>query len=235
MYLLSASSAVPDLPAGCSISFPATYSYLAPTGPSSGKRAYLYYGLNSGGIDQWSTPPLSDLVSGLRLAGDEVVLASEAEPQVNLCAYTNGGWQMREMFNASLNTLLDTIEAAHGPATNIIGGISFGGLHAMMGSASNGRFSAWFAHVPVTRLDALTEFAGVGEVARFNPFHDVGALALKTGYISWGTADTRVDWTLTKALADLLPSTVTKKEWTGQAHTTTSANVTDMLNWVGGV
>ncbi len=232
MFLVACSPKLPDLSNGCNLSFPSDYVYYPPTGTPSGKRIYLYYGLNSGGLSFWGGAPMSDFVVSLRASGDEVVLASEAEPQANTCYFSDGGLQYRERFNQSINTLMNTIEATHGQSKNIIGGISYGGLHAMMGGVINGRFAAWFAHLPVTRIDALTEFAGVGNVPQFNPQYEIKALLVKPAYISWGTADTRVNWTLTKAIADQLPSIVTKQEYAGQGHTTTTQNVTDMAAWI---
>lgn len=233
MYLNASTPLSKPLASDCTITFSPAYTYLAPTGMPSGKRIYLYYGLNSGGIaSQWSSSPYSDLVANLRSAGDSVVFASESEPQVQLCKFANGGEQYRTQFNDAINTLMNTVESIYGNANkNIIGGISYGGLHALMGVVINGRFSAWFVHVPVTRLDALTEFAGVGDVRWFNPQYEIKALSAKAGFITWGTLDTRVNGNLTADIANQLPNAVTKISYV-QDHSTNMQNVTDMTNWL---
>jgi hypothetical protein len=102
----------------------------------------------------------------------------------------------------------------------------------MMAMASTGRFGFWFAHLPVTRIDALAEFPSVGDVKRFNPFFDVPSLANTTGFVTWGTADTRVNGALTKTLSQSFGAGVTKIEYVGQDHSTNAQNVTDMAAWV---
>jgi hypothetical protein len=205
-------------------------------GTPSGKRVYLYYGLNSGGLSMWSNAPYSTMVANFRADGHSVVLASEAEPQVAPCRFTNGGGQYREAFNSAINTMMNTVESTYGAAdTNIIGGVSFGGLHAMMGATISGRFAAWFAHVPVVRIDALTEFSSVGDVKKFNPQYEVVGLSAKPGLLTWGTTDARVNYLLTIDLANQLPETVEKIGYAGMGHTTTSQSVADIRAWVLGL
>jgi hypothetical protein len=171
------------------------------------------------------------LVNALRSAGDEVALLPLPVPMT--CFFPNGGWQYREQFAVALNLMMNAIESAHGPAAkNIVGGVSYGGLHSMMAIVTTGRFLGWFAHVPVTRIDALSEFPGVGDVKRFNPFFDIPSLTSTTGFISWGTADTRVNGALTKTLSQSLGAGVTKIEYVGQDHSTNAQNVVDMVGWV---
>lgn len=177
------------------------------------------------------TGPPKDLLNGLLAAGDEAVLFTGVPDGVS-CFFTNGGWQYRTQFIAMLNAVKQSVEAVHGTATkNLVGGISYGGLHAMMSAATTGWFKAWFAHVPVTYINALTEYSSVGNVPQFNPFYDVSALKNTTGWISWGTADTRTNYLLTQQLAWRMGSSVTKMGYTGETHDTTEQNVTDILSW----
>ena len=232
MLLGLAPSVAPPLHYGCSLSFPTTYTYHAPTGTPSGKRHYLFHGFN-GSVAQWSSAPYLGLVTALRAAGDSVVLLSSPAPQP--CHWTNGGWQVREQFNAALNTVMDAVETLYGAAVNRSGGFSMGGYWAMIAASSNGRIVTWFAHLPVTRVDALTELAGVGNAHRANPEYVIDELSLKPGWLGWGTADYRVNWTLTKAIADQLPATVSKHEYVGQDHTTTAGHVNDILEWLAAI
>jgi hypothetical protein len=231
VLLLKPAPVVPALAGGCSLAFSTSVAYHAPTGTPSGKRIYLFHGYNSPGMWTSSTP--LDLVNGLKADGHEVVLP--VLPDGQTCFFANGGWQYREQFIAALNTIKASVETAHGPATkNIVGGISYGGLHAMMAAASTGHFTGWFAHLPVTRVDALTELSGVGDAKRFNPFFDVGSLKDTNGFITWGTADTRVNYLLTVALASQMGSVI-GQPYPGQDHYTNATNVADMRTWVAGL
>lgn len=234
MFLLGSSVAPHQtLPEGCALSFSSAFTFKAPTGATSGKRLYLFHGLNSS-ASYWESEPYLSMINAFRSAGCEVIAFNL--PTAQTCFYSTGGWQYREDFNAMINTVINTVEASHGAALkSIIGGVSYGGLHAMMGTAINGRFCAWWAHLPVVRVDALTELTGVGNAQGFNPQFEVEALGGKPGMIGWGTADTRVNWALAKDLADKLPNTVTKHEYPGLDHTTNSQGVADIVAWVSSV
>jgi hypothetical protein len=228
VLLLKPAPAIPA--AGCTASFSTSVAYHAPTGTPSGKRVYLFHGYNSPGM--WASGIPLDFVNGLRADGHEVVLP--VLPDGQTCFFTNGGWQYREQFVAALNAIKASVETSHGPATNIVGGISYGGLHAMMAAASTGHFAGWFAHLPVTRVDALTELSGAGDAKRFNPFFDVASLKDTNGFITWGTADTRVNYLLTISLASQM-GTVTQQPYPGQDHSTNAQNVSDMRAFVAGL
>ena len=225
--LLTPASTVPA--AGCTPTFSSSVVYHAPTGTPSGKRLYLWPGLNSP-VTQWEeATTLAPFIAGLRAAGHSVVLASL--PTAQACFFDNGGWQYRELFNTHLNAIMDATEGTYGSAEeNVAGGISFGGLHAMLAASSNGRISAWWALKPVTRIDALTELPSVGDVKRFNPQFLAPELSMKPGWIGWDAGDTRVNGPLTAALATQLPAET--ETYTGTAHGTTTAMCNDILAWV---
>ena len=235
-YLLdAASAAAPALPGGCVVAFSTVHTYLAPTGAPSGRRQYLCHGLNANATT-WDSGPYLTLANSLRAAGDSLVLLNL--PVAQACAFVNGGWQYREQFNAQLNAVMDAVEAAHGTAPkNVIGGISYGGLHAMMAIVLNGRFMAWWVHLPVVRVDALgptgnPELANVGNIVKFNPQYEVAGLSLKKGLIGYGTADTRVKWQLTRDLAAQLPQPlITVRAYPGLDHTTNAAGAADIAAW----
>lgn len=216
---------------GCSLSFDdSKYQFIATDIPFSGRRFYLYSGFGYTAA-QWSGPSYSVLMAYFKSAGHQVVLIGIPVPQQ--CFFSTGGWQYREQFVSQLNAIMNAVEAQHGPAVkNIAGGISFGGLHSMIAQANSGRIQAWWASLPVTRIDQLTEMASVGNVQRFNPFYDIPSLAGTTGLITWGTADSRTNYVLTKQLAGDMGSKVTKIEYPGQDHSTTPNQETDIINWI---
>jgi len=52
------------------------------------------------------------------------------------------------------------------------------------------------------------------------------------GWISWGTADKRVNYSLDRQLAAQMSSSVSKIEYLGEGHDTTAPNVADIVKWV---
>jgi len=222
------------VPVGTTASFSTVFAYLPPIGTPSGKRVYVWPGLN-GDNSQWSTSPFDTLISNFTAAGHSVV--EIVEPNSNPANFTNGGWQYRAAFNAAINTIMNAVEAQHGPVPkNIAGGASYGGLHSMMAFAMNGRFYGWWAHEPVTELCELNpEYAGltIGEAYRFDPFFEVAALKNTKGWISNGTQDTRVNGQLCGTLMAKLGSV--QQVTYDQEHETNAQNVTDISAWVNDV
>jgi hypothetical protein len=72
----------------------------------------------------------------------------------------------------------------------------------------------------------------VGDVARFNPFFDALSLVNTTGWISWGTADERVNYLLDEQLAGELSNSVAKVQYTGQDRSMNAQNVADIMTWL---
>jgi dienelactone hydrolase len=173
---------------------------------------------------------LNTLMQDLSNAGFQAVLMPIPLPTV-ACYFQKGGWQYREQFFQQLDTVMDAIEATNGQAKNVAGGISFGGLHAMMAFASVGRFEAWFARVPVTYIDQPSEFPSVGDVPRFNSFWAIPAFIKSIGWISYGTLDTRVNWQLTAKLAAQFSPSVTVRAYAGQDHSTNLQNIADIFSF----
>jgi hypothetical protein len=113
----------------------------------------------------------------------------------------------------------------------MIAGVSYGGIHAMMGYAAHPKaFVGWEASLSVTKLAALEELRSVGAVPAFDPFQEVAALRGSQGYITWGGRDYRVDHRPAEALFAAIKSPVTLGNgyaWLG--HETTPLTVADLL------
>ena len=91
----------------------------------------------------------------------------------------------------------------------------------------------WVAILPVTKLSALKEFAGIPNPGHFDPFSAAEQLRGTKGFISWGTADDRVDYRLTKALHELVASpSIHHIEYPGLGHETKEFLITDSVRWV---
>ena len=89
-----------------------------------------------------------------------------------------------------------------------------------MAAAVDGNVTAYAAIMPVVRIGALEEFAGI-EVPSFDPRMEVTTLALKSGFLVWETADTRVDYRLTEDLYYALltlKASVMSTVWPGLNH-----------------
>jgi hypothetical protein len=96
-----------------------------------------------------------------------------------------------------LNTVSFISETYGRSRADVIGAISYGG----MAYATTGRFQAWFAGLPITRIDALEEYKNAGDLKLFDPFMEKGALANSQGLIAWGTSDERVNYRLSAKLS----------------------------------
>jgi hypothetical protein len=101
----------------------------------------------------------------------------------------------------------------------------------MVGYAATGLFQAWWASLPVTRIDAQAEFKSVGDVPYFDPADEVAKLATSKGLLTWGTADERVNYRLTIKLHELLPN-VNAIEYPGLVHDTTPEQIDHIVAWL---
>lgn len=220
--------AIPALADNCPINFPTDVTYLAASAQSD-RRVYLFPGLDVNVSADFGEGPLKEMVNRLR-AGADVVLVPLPVPTA--CIFDHGGERYRQRFTATLRALVIAMDAAHGARLNIAGGVSYGGLHAMMAAATVDRFSGWFAMLPVVRLDALAEFPDL-DVPRFNPLNEAAALSRLPGFLTWGTADDRVNWHLTAQLADrIMGENIHVIEYPSQPHETRPHNIADLMEWI---
>jgi hypothetical protein len=176
---------------------------------------------------------MSKLMNDLNADGHQALLMP-LPSSPNACYFADGGQQYRIGFQ---NALLAAIEAAtvqHGPAKqNIVLGISYGGLHSLIGQASVGMIDAWIANMPVTKLNQLSEFASLGEVTSFDPFQEIEALTNTVGLIQFDPInDSRVNGALTQQFANQLGPGVKASAYPGVGHATTAAMTDEMRAWV---
>lgn len=216
-----------ETPPSCQINFNQSYRIVNPAVGVPTTRVFIFQGYpgdNSG----WDAPPTTTLTTALTNSGYQVVLV--AQPVAQTCFFSDGGLRYQIAFKQYLLSLLKWLP----PITRqFIGGISYGGLHSLMGMEYySDLFDGWFACLPVTRLDALTELSSVGTVTNFEPFSNSSILSLKNGLITWGTADTRVNYLLTIQLANNLAANITKIEYPGLGHVTGTQQINDILSWL---
>jgi hypothetical protein len=220
-------------PPACNFAFSSAYVPMLPAAPFSGKRLFLYAGLGED-TSAWSSfEIMSKLMNDLNADGHQALLMP-LPSSPNACYFADGGQQYRIGFQ---NALLAAIEAAtvqHGPAKqNIVLGISYGGLHSLIGQASVGMIDAWIANMPVTKLNQLSEFASLGEVTSFDPFQEIEALTNTFGLIQFDPInDSRVNGALTQQFANQLGPGVKASAYPGVGHATTAAMTDEMRAWV---
>src|SRR5262249_26009612 len=137
-------------------------------------------------------------------------------------------------FIADLTALVHDIDKTQGPAgRNIVAGISWGGLHALMAVEFTSLFDAYFVGMPATNLTRLTEFINCNN-SNFEPFSSSALLSSRPGFIQYGTADNRVDYTETQRLIATMPSlsNLTVSEVQGVGHTTTPETLDKISAWL---
>lgn len=219
---------VPDL------RFDTSYTLYSPTVPSNGKRVYLIHGSLKYSRVQWEHPVFKPFVDNLVANGYEVITFDL--PHFYSEYFYDGGLNYRAGFQNQLRTIISNVETDHGVMNSIVGGFSFGGLHAMIAMSDiSDIFQAYFAILPVVEMTALTELKGMAST-HFNPKHEIAVLETKPGLISWGTLDFRVNYQHSIDLVNLMnPANVTAIEYVGLDHTTNPQVVADTLTWIQGL
>lgn len=186
-----------------------------------GPRVYLFSGF-PGDKTQWSQEPQISLSNSLDAAGYQVVLLAVPVAMPEL--FVSYGKVYRLEFESYVRSTIEKIDAEYGHRKSFVGGISYGGLHAIMASHM---FDGWFAHLPVVRLDALTEMRCIGDVSSFNPQFET---ITGRGRLSCGSSDTRVNGSLTKSLK--VGADVDRVEYPGLDHETKPEAISDIIVWL---
>lgn len=220
---------------GCRPQFDEQYTYLS-GGPN---RVILIPGMDGSAKNFLSSPLFRDLADGYQKLGADVLVLNTPIPRP--CWFSDGGTAYRAGFIRELDDITTDAERRHGQRRTLLVGISYGGLHAMMGYALR-PFAGWQAGMSVTKLAALEELKSVGEVPLFDPFPLAWELKKGPGFITWGGRDSRVDHLLAERLFSRVRSaTVRGKGYAWLGHETTPLSVSDLLKdarrqflWDGG-
>lgn len=193
-------------------------------------RIFLVHGLRSS-EKMFATAPYVTLKDGLVNSCNQVVTFSL--PYAERYFFEDGGIEYRRIYKEFLDFVISDTDQKYGVTSKmIIGGVSFGGLHAMMGATIEPRFTRFFGILPVTRIYALDEFKGLN-ATEFDPFNEVSALATKDGLLQYGTSDYRVDYRLTVELASNIGQSVQTIERIGETHDTSNPDIlTSTISWV---
>lgn len=143
--------------------------------------------------------------------------------------FRNQGLNYRVSFTEYLLKLKSEVDSKYGSVGyNVVGGVSFGGFHALMSVELTDIFDAYFALKPVTDYTALVELANA-DSTQFNPFNDSLQLNKIPGLIIYGTRDERVNYRLTERLK----STVTARFISlDEGHESNDANLLLISDWL---
>lgn len=178
--------------------------------------------------------PFSGWRLDLQLAGYEVVTYNLPPWKFEYFS-RDGGLEYRLSYIQFLKWLLREFETEKGPLPQIAGGISFGGLHAMMAvELLPGEFSAWFGGVPVVDYTALSELAG-GSSEHFHPAERLDLLAATPGFLHYGEQDERVNYRLTIELIQQISQRPNFLSWQSLGpvgHASTPENLQIILDWL---
>jgi pimeloyl-ACP methyl ester carboxylesterase len=196
------------------------YAYTNPSVPQVGKRLIMLHGLHGSHTALLAIHGAAQMMTDLADHGWQVVLFEL--PYTQAAWFLDGGVAYRRAYQAKLEQAMTWADTTLGQVTvTVIGGVSFGGLHALMAPSLHPGVTGYLAVLPVVAVGALTEFAGFSTPA-FDPRQDVTRLAAIPGHVEWGTSDTRVDYRLTVELvAQIIQAggQVSVREWAGLAHT----------------
>jgi pimeloyl-ACP methyl ester carboxylesterase len=115
--------------------------------------------------------------------------------------WEDGGKAYVRAYESKLHQVVKWSEKFLGHADNyFIGGVSFGGLHALYGAEHFPVFKKYFALLPVIKLNASHEFSHYQSVPDFDPAETYTKLKNTDGFLFWNKSDTRVDYRLTHEL-----------------------------------
>lgn len=215
--------------------FPNSYKIYEPLNLcAQKKRLYITHGFG-GNKDVYDTEPFADWIINIRQACFEIVSYDLPRGDYNR-HFVNGGLDYKNSFVAYLTSLKSSIEQSRGLADiNLVGGVSFGGLHSMMSVELIGGFDGFFSLKPVTDYTALYELTEKTTSENFNVFNDYQNLAPVRGLIIYGDQDYRVNYRLTlylKELLDALPSSNVSFVGLTEGHSSNPQNLQIIMNWI---
>lgn len=198
---------------------------------ATNRRVILIHGLGGSGVD-WNFGVHKLTTDGLISDGAQVIVFDL--PKLKSSAFVDGGLQYRTNYKNFLDWLVEDTNTKFGVAAELIlGGVSYGGLHAFMGAAITTHFDKYFASLPVTHLNALIEYSSVS-APYFNPFNEVVTLSSKPGMVHWGSLDSRVNYLYTVELVNLIGPNTVGVEHSGLDHTSVPEIAASLVDWVAG-
>ena len=171
---------------------PDVYVYQDSSVPFNGKQIILLHGLRGTHNDLFSVPAYDKFINDVLAKGWRVIMFDL--PFAESYFFEDGGTAYNQAYVEKLHQTMKYLdEQYHDFDLTVLGGISWGGLHSLIGAEEVHVFKGYFAILPDIKIGALTEFAGM-IVPDFTP--DKGSLDLQDlrGYIAFNTTDERVHY-----------------------------------------
>ena len=196
-------------------------------GPSTNKRIFLTHGVWSDDT-QYDSGELNALRNGLVAKGFQVITFSY--PYTEEGIFLDKAKQYRDQYHDFLQWLIDDTNLKQGPVTELdIGGFSFGGLHALIGSAMF-PFQKTIALLPVSDPERTSLFHGRAS-DYFNAFNEIEVLSGKAEIITTSQDDNILGYENAQELSNEIMSTY--YQYTDcHGHDVSASMVTDVLNWI---
>lgn len=181
---------------------PDNFMYQNPAVPFNGHRLILIHGALYPGANHdnamMNVPAYKGLVDSLANRGWQVVeFDLPSQPIQN--QWADSGKAYRNAFLSKVRQAETWASETYGKADYSVGGISYGGLHALIAAEYLPEFTHYFAVLPVMKIGVLSEFTG-REAPEFDATLRYLNLAEKRGYLAWNTSDERVGYQHTKNL-----------------------------------
>lgn len=183
--------------------------------------------------------PANTLLQGLRAQGYRVIVPDlpysgpEQGPntRARITQDADGGLSYTRQWRNTFRRLKRWTDKRYGHLPTIVGGISWGGWHAMQAACAMPSISGWFAISPVVDPGYLGELAGT-DTGRMALGPCATRLRARAGSLSYGDQDTRVGVLPQRRLGALLRGrSVHVKCYPGLDHTTTPAAIERALRW----
>jgi pimeloyl-ACP methyl ester carboxylesterase len=195
------------------------------------KRIYMTYGFGSD-LSNYESGEFKPWLDALNQTCHQVIVFSQ--PSQSTDNLKDGGLAWSIAYNSYLGKLYDEVNLKYGLVhTNIIGGVSFGGLHALMGAILRpDLFQVFFALKPVTDFQQLGELATIQDVY-FNPLKNINSLRYLKGYISYDLSDNRVNGSLAQMLLQNIGSpTIYGQQFFNSGHNSNANNLMPSILWL---
>lgn len=221
---------------GTAVTWPNVYK-VYPTSQQcqNNKRIYMTYGFG-GNVTAYEANPFAPWLQAMIQTCAQVIVFSQPA-QNQIINFQSGGAEWAKAYSEYLPKLVAEIDKKFGRSrVNIIGGVSFGGLHALMGAIQHPEiFKAFFALKPVTDWQQLIELKAMPS-QHFNPLKQPSRLGQMRGYISYDLSDDRVNGALTQQLLQLIGSpSVFGQQFNNSGHTSTPDNLMPMIGFLQGI
>lgn len=197
------------------------------------KRIFLFHGLRAD-RSYWQEPPRDQMIARLMANGFQIFAFDL--PYARADFFKDGGTTYCSQFLHWFRETRKKIATSFGAAREeIVIGESWGGLHALIAAAGSD-VQGYAALYPVVDISRLQEFWMVRN-ANCDPVAAASILANRNGFLSWGTADDRVDFRKTLDLANQIrsfdQSRLSTFAFEGADHGSVTGGYQPVLAWLG--